>query len=87
MHGPWRWASLYPECGGRNQSPVDILDEEALVSQEYQELALEGFELKSSNKTSMKNTGKTGKTTSDIHLYIPDSGFQLGQWFSRTQRK
>lgn len=68
MHGPWRWASLYPECGERNQSPVNILDEDALVSQEYQELTLEGFGLKSSNKTSMKNTGKTGKTVSEIYI-------------------
>ncbi|XP_072540831.1 receptor-type tyrosine-protein phosphatase gamma isoform X2 [Salminus brasiliensis] len=58
-HGPWRWASVYPECGERNQSPVDIPDEEAQVSEECQELTLEGFEVKSSNKTSMKNTGKT----------------------------
>ncbi|XP_026774398.1 receptor-type tyrosine-protein phosphatase gamma isoform X1 [Pangasianodon hypophthalmus] len=59
IHGPWRWASMYPECGERNQSPVNIPDEDALVSQEYQELTLEGFAVKSSNKTSMKNTGKT----------------------------
>ncbi|MCJ8729428.1 hypothetical protein PDJAM_G00106170 [Pangasius djambal] len=59
VHGPWRWASMYPECGERNQSPVNIPDEDALVSQEYQELTLEGFAVKSSNKTSMKNTGKT----------------------------
>ncbi|XP_053491964.1 receptor-type tyrosine-protein phosphatase gamma isoform X2 [Ictalurus furcatus] len=59
MHGPWRWASMYPECGEKNQSPVNIPDEHAWVSQECQELTLEGFEVKSSNKTSMKNTGKT----------------------------
>ncbi|XP_066520016.1 receptor-type tyrosine-protein phosphatase gamma isoform X2 [Hoplias malabaricus] len=58
-HGPVRWASVYPECGQRNQSPVDIPDGEAQVSQECQELTLEGFEVKSSNNTSMKNTGKT----------------------------
>uniref|UniRef100_A0A3B4C472 protein-tyrosine-phosphatase n=1 Tax=Pygocentrus nattereri TaxID=42514 RepID=A0A3B4C472_PYGNA len=58
-HGPGRWASVYPECGERNQSPVDIPDEDANISQECQELTLEGFAVKSSNKTSMKNTGKT----------------------------
>ncbi|KAI4902111.1 hypothetical protein NFI96_013181 [Prochilodus magdalenae] len=58
-HGPGRWPSVYPECGERNQSPVDIPDEDAQVSQECQELTLEGFGVKSSNKTSMKNTGKT----------------------------
>ncbi|XP_076870406.1 receptor-type tyrosine-protein phosphatase gamma isoform X2 [Brachyhypopomus gauderio] len=58
-HGPSSWASAYPECGEKNQSPVDIPDEQARISQECQELALDGFEVKSSNKTSMKNTGKT----------------------------
>uniref|UniRef100_A0A4W5QE16 protein-tyrosine-phosphatase n=1 Tax=Hucho hucho TaxID=62062 RepID=A0A4W5QE16_9TELE len=58
-HGTGGWASSYPECVERNQSPVDISDEDAQVSQEYQELTLNGFNVESSNKTSMKNTGKT----------------------------
>ncbi|KAI7807360.1 putative receptor-type tyrosine-protein phosphatase gamma [Triplophysa rosa] len=58
-YGPRRWASAYPECGDRNQSPVDILDQDAQFSQECQELTLDGFETKSSNRTTMKNTGKT----------------------------
>lgn len=63
---------MYPECGERIQSPVNIPDKDAKVSQECQELTLEGFGVKSSNKTSMKNTGKTGKALykiySDIHI-------------------
>uniref|UniRef100_A0A8C5B935 protein-tyrosine-phosphatase n=1 Tax=Gadus morhua TaxID=8049 RepID=A0A8C5B935_GADMO len=43
----------------RNQSPINIVDHEAKASMEYQELTLEGFDAESSNKTSMKNTGKT----------------------------
>ncbi|KAK2889484.1 hypothetical protein Q8A67_014859 [Cirrhinus molitorella] len=58
-YGPRRWASTYPECGQRNQSPVDIPDQDTQVSQECQELVLDGFETKSSNRTTMKNTGKT----------------------------
>ncbi|KAF7664307.1 hypothetical protein LDENG_00180640 [Lucifuga dentata] len=58
-HGPRGWAALYPECAVRNQSPVDIVDEEAVVSEEYQELVLDRFNTESSNKTTMKNTGKT----------------------------
>uniref|UniRef100_A0A8C4HTH1 Receptor-type tyrosine-protein phosphatase gamma n=1 Tax=Dicentrarchus labrax TaxID=13489 RepID=A0A8C4HTH1_DICLA len=45
--------------GTANQSPVDIADEQALVSEEYQELVLEKFNTESSNQTTMKNTGKT----------------------------
>ncbi|KAJ7999887.1 hypothetical protein DPEC_G00199070 [Dallia pectoralis] len=58
-HGPAGWASAYPECSASNQSPVDIFDERAQVSQECQELTLHRFNAESSNKTSMKNTGKT----------------------------
>lgn len=59
-HGPRGWAASYPECAANNQSPVDIADERALVSEEYQELVLEKFNTESSNQTTMKNTGKTG---------------------------
>lgn len=55
------WTSAYPECRERNQSPINILDQDTKVSAEYQDLTLEGFDTESSNKTSMKNTGKTGK--------------------------
>uniref|UniRef100_A0A8C7IK02 protein-tyrosine-phosphatase n=1 Tax=Oncorhynchus kisutch TaxID=8019 RepID=A0A8C7IK02_ONCKI len=58
-HSPGVWTSSYPECAERNQSPVDISDKDAKVSQECQELTLNGFNAESSNKTSMKNTGKT----------------------------
>uniref|UniRef100_A0A3Q3KRW9 Receptor-type tyrosine-protein phosphatase gamma n=1 Tax=Monopterus albus TaxID=43700 RepID=A0A3Q3KRW9_MONAL len=58
-HGPRGWAALFPECAAKNQSPVDIADEHALVSEEYQELVLEKFNTESSNHTTMKNTGKT----------------------------
>ncbi|CAJ1050651.1 receptor-type tyrosine-protein phosphatase gamma [Xyrichtys novacula] len=58
-HGPRSWAASYPECGAKNQSPVNIADNQALVSEEYQELVLEKFIAESSNQTTMKNTGKT----------------------------
>ncbi|XP_060925456.1 receptor-type tyrosine-protein phosphatase gamma [Limanda limanda] len=58
-HGPRRWEASYPECAAENQSPVDIADEQALVSEEYQELVFDKFSTDSSNQTTMKNTGKT----------------------------
>lgn len=64
IYGPDEgWASAYPECRERNQSPINIVDQDTKVSTEYQELTLEGFDTESSNKTSMKNTGKTGTVT------------------------
>ncbi|XP_067361921.1 receptor-type tyrosine-protein phosphatase gamma-like isoform X2 [Channa argus] len=58
-HGPRSWAASYPECAEKNQSPVDIVDGQALVSEEYQQLVLDKFNTESSNHTTMKNTGKT----------------------------
>ncbi|XP_030274986.1 receptor-type tyrosine-protein phosphatase gamma [Sparus aurata] len=58
-HGPRGWAASYPECAAKEQSPVDIADEQASVSEEFQELVLEKFNTESSNQTTMKNTGKT----------------------------
>lgn len=68
-HGPRGWAASYPECAAKNQSPVDITDEQAVVSDEYQELMLEKFNAESSNQTTMKNTGKTGARESRyVHI-------------------
>ncbi|XP_043860206.1 receptor-type tyrosine-protein phosphatase gamma isoform X2 [Dromiciops gliroides] len=58
-YGPEHWVTSSVSCGGRHQSPIDILDQQARVGEEYQELQLDGFDNESSNKTWMKNTGKT----------------------------
>uniref|UniRef100_A0A665VAI3 protein-tyrosine-phosphatase n=1 Tax=Echeneis naucrates TaxID=173247 RepID=A0A665VAI3_ECHNA len=63
---------VYPECGERNQSPINIVDQDTKVSTEYQELTLEGFDSESSNKTSMKNTGKT------VAIMLKDDYFVRG---------
>ncbi|EHB15643.1 Receptor-type tyrosine-protein phosphatase gamma [Heterocephalus glaber] len=62
-YGPEHWVTSSVSCGGRHQSPIDILDHQARVGEEYQELQLDGFDSESSNKTWMKNTGKTEKET------------------------
>lgn len=70
-------------CGGRHQSPIDILDQRARVGEEYQELQLDGFDNESSNKTWMKNTGKTGRlcllylSTKQHELVLDVSGIYL----------
>ncbi|XP_053172661.1 receptor-type tyrosine-protein phosphatase gamma [Scomber japonicus] len=73
IYGPDEgWSSAYPECRERNQSPVNIVDQDTKVSTEYQELTLEGFDTESSNKTSMKNTGKT------VAIMLKDDYFVRG---------
>uniref|UniRef100_A0A8C8VR77 Receptor-type tyrosine-protein phosphatase gamma n=1 Tax=Pelusios castaneus TaxID=367368 RepID=A0A8C8VR77_9SAUR len=58
-YGPEHWITSSVDCGGIHQSPIDIVDHQARVGDEYQELQLDGFDNESSNKTWMKNTGKT----------------------------
>uniref|UniRef100_A0A7N6BU88 protein-tyrosine-phosphatase n=1 Tax=Anabas testudineus TaxID=64144 RepID=A0A7N6BU88_ANATE len=64
--------TIYPECRERNQSPINIVDQDTKVSAEFQELTLEGFDTESSNKTSMKNTGKT------VAIMLKDDYFVRG---------
>ncbi|XP_077308030.1 receptor-type tyrosine-protein phosphatase gamma isoform X2 [Lithobates pipiens] len=59
VYGPENWVIASQDCGGVHQSPIDIVDYTASMKDEYRELTLEGFENESSNKTWMKNTGKT----------------------------
>ncbi|XP_059185926.1 receptor-type tyrosine-protein phosphatase gamma-like isoform X1 [Centropristis striata] len=73
IYGPNEgWESAYPECRERNQSPINIVDQDTKVSTEFQELTLEGFDTESSNKTSMKNTGKT------VAIMLKDDYFVRG---------
>ncbi|EPY85689.1 hypothetical protein CB1_000353025 [Camelus ferus] len=71
-YGPEHWVTSSVSCGGRNQSPIDILDQHARVGEEYQELQLDGFDNESSNKTWMKNTGKT------VAILLKDDYFVSG---------
>lgn len=98
MYGPDEgWASAYPQCGERNQSPINIVDKDTKISREYQELTLEGFNIESSNKTSMKNTGKTGKHKTcsvcpfgQVSFFVLDLCFPLQQqslFFTTTFRR
>ncbi|RXM94010.1 Receptor-type tyrosine-protein phosphatase gamma [Acipenser ruthenus] len=55
-----------------SQSPIDIIDQNTKVVPENLELILEGFEAESSNKTWMKNTGKT------VAILLKDEYFVSG---------
>ncbi|XP_045146062.1 receptor-type tyrosine-protein phosphatase gamma [Echinops telfairi] len=71
-YGPEHWVTSSVSCGGRHQSPIDILDQHARVGDEYQDLQLDGFDNESSNKTWMKNTGKT------VAILLKDDYFVSG---------
>uniref|UniRef100_A0A7M4G1P0 Receptor-type tyrosine-protein phosphatase gamma n=1 Tax=Crocodylus porosus TaxID=8502 RepID=A0A7M4G1P0_CROPO len=71
-YGPEHWVTSSVHCAGNQQSPIDIVDHEAKVGDEYQELQLDGFDNESSNKTWMKNTGKT------VAILLKDDYFVSG---------
>uniref|UniRef100_A0A8C3QFU4 Receptor-type tyrosine-protein phosphatase gamma n=1 Tax=Cyanoderma ruficeps TaxID=181631 RepID=A0A8C3QFU4_9PASS len=71
-YGPEHWVASSEKCGGSHQSPIDITDHLAHVGEEYQELQLDGFDNESSNKTWMKNTGKT------VAILLKDDYFVSG---------
>ncbi|XP_032927298.1 receptor-type tyrosine-protein phosphatase gamma [Catharus ustulatus] len=71
-YGPEHWVTSSEKCGGSHQSPIDIMDHLAHVGDEYQELQLDGFDNESSNKTWMKNTGKT------VAILLKDDYFVSG---------
>ncbi|XP_010222240.1 PREDICTED: receptor-type tyrosine-protein phosphatase gamma, partial [Tinamus guttatus] len=71
-YGPEHWVTSSEKCGGYHQSPIDIVDHQARVGDEYQELQLDGFDNESSNKTWMKNTGKT------VAILLKDEYFVSG---------
>uniref|UniRef100_A0A6G1R1R3 Receptor-type tyrosine-protein phosphatase gamma n=1 Tax=Hypotaenidia okinawae TaxID=2861861 RepID=A0A6G1R1R3_9GRUI len=71
-YGPEHWVTSSEKCRGSHQSPIDIVDHQARVGDEYQELQLDGFDNESSNKTWMKNTGKT------VAILLKDDYFVSG---------
>ncbi|XP_072136599.1 receptor-type tyrosine-protein phosphatase gamma-like isoform X2 [Mobula birostris] len=71
-YGPKYWATSYISCSGVNQSPIDIVDHKTREKDDLQQIHLEGFETESSNRTRMKNTGKT------IAVLLKDDYFVSG---------
>ncbi|XP_039766347.1 receptor-type tyrosine-protein phosphatase gamma [Ornithorhynchus anatinus] len=73
-YGPEYWVTSSIRCGGNHQSPIDILDQHAQVGDEYQELQLVDFDHGSSNRTWMKNTGKTVAILLKDNYFISGAG-------------
>ncbi|XP_067854932.1 receptor-type tyrosine-protein phosphatase gamma-like isoform X1 [Heptranchias perlo] len=71
-YGPENWATSYINCSGIKQSPIDIVDQKTRENDDLQQIHLEGFEIESSNRTRMKNTGKT------IAVLLKDDYFVSG---------
>ncbi|XP_065570447.1 carbonic anhydrase-like [Artemia franciscana] len=73
-NGPDHWSSVDPQCGGSEQSPIDIIPSEA-VPERFQPIFLVNYDARPKRIT-MKNNGHTAVLSMDIDRtpYIADGG-------------
>ncbi|CAM9911782.1 receptor-type tyrosine-protein phosphatase gamma-like isoform X1 [Lampetra fluviatilis] len=72
--GVLAWPSRYPECNGSQQSPIDLVPEEAVPDRRLGPLRLEGWERATGPRTLIKNTGKTVEVWIDGDYFLWSGG-------------